>query len=188
MSFRTNFSIKNANPFFYVKYVADNYFPLFSKFKMVYDERINQIDNKCHIEVNCVNCNNEYVVTTNLNLIHFFNIQNCKNWVQKRIFYVIFVKRCLNCLQIKFSMFGTSHMRLELIKSSYEDKYLIFNNFFIKYFKIFFIKKLYLSKYQNNCTFSTISFLTVSRNVFRKYALPAEMCFSTYIKNVTTIK
>jgi hypothetical protein len=30
-------------------------------------------------EVNCVNCNGENVVTTNLNLIHFFNIQNCNN-------------------------------------------------------------------------------------------------------------
>jgi hypothetical protein len=40
------------------------------------------MDNKCDIEVNCVNYNGENVLTTNLNLIHFFNIQNCKNWVQ----------------------------------------------------------------------------------------------------------
>jgi hypothetical protein len=51
------------------------------------------------IEVNCVNLNGENVVTTNLNLIHFFNIQNCKNWVKKRTSYVIFAKRCPNCLQ-----------------------------------------------------------------------------------------
>jgi hypothetical protein len=29
--------------------------------------------------VNCVNHNGENVVTPNLNLIHFFNIQNYKN-------------------------------------------------------------------------------------------------------------
>jgi hypothetical protein len=28
--------------------------------------------------VDCVNCKGENVVTTNLNLIHFFNIQSCK--------------------------------------------------------------------------------------------------------------
>jgi hypothetical protein len=56
-------------------------------------------DNKCDIEMNCVNHNSENVVATNLNLIHFFNIQNCKNWVQTS--YVIFGKRCLNCLQNK---------------------------------------------------------------------------------------
>jgi hypothetical protein len=55
--------------------------------------------NKCDIEVHCVNSNGENVVTSNLNLIHFFNIQNCKNWVQKQSSYVIFVKRCLNCPQ-----------------------------------------------------------------------------------------
>jgi hypothetical protein len=57
-----------------------------------------KIDNKCNIEVNCVNCNGENVVTTNPNLIHFLNIQNCKNWLQKRTLYIIFVKRCPNCL------------------------------------------------------------------------------------------
>jgi hypothetical protein len=41
-------------------------------------------------EVNCVNCNGENFVTTNLNLIHFFNIQNCKNWIQKQTSSVIF--------------------------------------------------------------------------------------------------
>jgi hypothetical protein len=35
------------------------------------------------MEVNCINRNGESVVTTNLNLIHFFNIQNCKNWNKK---------------------------------------------------------------------------------------------------------
>jgi hypothetical protein len=39
-----------------------------------------------------VNCNGGNVVTTNLNLIHFFNIQNCKNQVQKWTSYVIFTK------------------------------------------------------------------------------------------------
>jgi hypothetical protein len=58
-----------------------------------------KIDNKCDIEVNCINHNGDNVVTTNLNLIHFFNIQNCGNWIQKRTSYVIFVTRCLNCLQ-----------------------------------------------------------------------------------------
>jgi hypothetical protein len=55
--------------------------------------------------VNCVNCNGENVATTNLNLIHFFNIQNCKNWVQKQTLYVIFVKRCVRCSAIE----GISH-------------------------------------------------------------------------------
>jgi hypothetical protein len=55
----------------------------------VYVERKNKIDNKCDIEVNYVNDNGENVVTTNLNLIHFFNIQ-------KRTSYIIFVKRCPN--------------------------------------------------------------------------------------------
>jgi hypothetical protein len=55
--------------------------------------------NKCDIEVNCVNFYSENVVTTNLNLIYFFNIQNYKNWVKKQTSYVIFVKRCLNCPQ-----------------------------------------------------------------------------------------
>ena len=49
--------------------------------------------------MNCIKHNAENVVTTNLNLIHFFSIQNCKIWVQKQTSYVIFVKRCLNCLQ-----------------------------------------------------------------------------------------
>jgi hypothetical protein len=49
--------------------------------------------------VNCINGNGENVVTTNLNLIHFFDIQDCKNWVQKQTSYVIFVKRCPSCLQ-----------------------------------------------------------------------------------------
>jgi hypothetical protein len=53
--------------------------------------------NTCNIEVNCVNRNGENVVTTNLSLIHFFIIQNCKNWVQKQTSYVILVKRCPNC-------------------------------------------------------------------------------------------
>jgi hypothetical protein len=60
-----------------------------------------EIVNKCDIEVNCVNCNGKKVVTSNLNLIHFFNIQNCKNWVKKQTSYVIFVKRCPNYLQNK---------------------------------------------------------------------------------------
>jgi hypothetical protein len=51
------------------------------------------------LEVNCINHNGENVVTTILNLIHFFNIQNRKNLVQKQIAYIIFVKRCPNCLQ-----------------------------------------------------------------------------------------
>jgi hypothetical protein len=46
--------------------------------------------------VNCINRNDENAVTTILNLIHFFDIQNCKIWVQKQTLYVIFVKRCLN--------------------------------------------------------------------------------------------
>jgi hypothetical protein len=50
---------------------------------------------------------------------------------------------------MKFSIFVTSHIRMELMKSSYEDKYLIFKNFFFK-----FLKKNYnfflLPKDQNN--------------------------------------
>ena len=53
------------------------------------------------IEVNCINCNGKTVLTTNLNLIHFFIIQNCKNWIQKQTSYVIFVKRCPNFPQNK---------------------------------------------------------------------------------------
>jgi hypothetical protein len=39
--------------------------------------------------MNCVNHNGENVVTTNPNLIHFFNIQNSKNWVQKRTYVIL---------------------------------------------------------------------------------------------------
>jgi hypothetical protein len=49
--------------------------------------------------MNCINRNGENGGATNLNPIHIFNIQNCKKWVQKRTSYVIFEKRCLNCLQ-----------------------------------------------------------------------------------------
>jgi hypothetical protein len=34
---------------------------------------------KTKLIINCVNRNGENVVTTILNLIHLFNIQNCKN-------------------------------------------------------------------------------------------------------------
>ena len=46
-----------------------------------------KIDNKCNIEVNCINCNGENVVTTNPNLTHFLNIQNFKSWLQKQILH-----------------------------------------------------------------------------------------------------
>jgi hypothetical protein len=39
---------------------------------------------KTKLIINCVNRNGENVVTTILNLIQFFNIQNYKNWVRKR--------------------------------------------------------------------------------------------------------
>jgi hypothetical protein len=42
-------------------------------------EKTKLIINMTYIEVNCINCNGENVVTTNLNLIYFFNIQNCNN-------------------------------------------------------------------------------------------------------------
>jgi hypothetical protein len=62
------------------------------------------------MEVNCVNSSGENVVTTILNLIHFYNIRNCKNWVQKRTSYVIFVKQIAR--KMKLSIFVTSHMRM----------------------------------------------------------------------------
>jgi hypothetical protein len=51
--------------------------------RMRYMMKKKKNDNKCDIEVNCINRNGENVVTTILNLIHFFSIQNCKNWIQK---------------------------------------------------------------------------------------------------------
>jgi hypothetical protein len=54
---------------------------------------------KKFIKMSCVSCNGESVVTINLNLIYLFIIQNCKNWVQKQISCIIFVKGCPNCPQ-----------------------------------------------------------------------------------------
>jgi hypothetical protein len=45
--------------------------------------------------VNCVNHNGESIITTNLNLIHFFNILNYKNWVQKTNLICNFCKKML---------------------------------------------------------------------------------------------
>jgi hypothetical protein len=33
----------------------------------------------CDIAKNCINLNGQNVLTTNVNLIHFFYIRNCKN-------------------------------------------------------------------------------------------------------------
>jgi hypothetical protein len=53
-------------------------------------------------------------------------MQNCKNWVQKRTSYVILEQYAQIARKMKFFIFVTSHIRMGWIKSSYEDKHLIF--------------------------------------------------------------
>jgi hypothetical protein len=90
--------------------------------------------------VNCVNCNGENVVTTNLNLIHFFKLGSKPNFI---------------C------------------------------NIFLK-LNIFLIKKNFLPEDQNNSRFPLYLFNYESECHEEKCAT-CGMCFSTYIKNVTTI-
>jgi hypothetical protein len=143
--------------------------------------------------VNCVNCNSENVVTTNLNLIHFLNIQNRKNWVQNQASYVIFVKRCPNCpqneilhityqngMKMRFSIFVTSNIKMGWIKSSYEDKYL-------KKFKTKIYIKKFMPEDQNNSCLTLYLFNHESECHEEKCATYG-IYFWTYIKNVTPIK
>jgi hypothetical protein len=57
------------------------------------------MDNICNIEVNRTSSKGENVVTTNVNVIHFCNFQNCDNWVQELSLYVSFVSISPNCLK-----------------------------------------------------------------------------------------
>jgi hypothetical protein len=57
------------------------------------------MDKICNIEVICTNSNGDNVVTTNVNIIHLSNFQNCDDWVQKLSSYVSFVSISPNCLE-----------------------------------------------------------------------------------------
>jgi hypothetical protein len=131
--------------------------------------------------VNGINHNGENVVTTILNLIHFFNIQNCKNWVQKRTSYVIFVKRCLKfstARKMKFSIFVTSHIRMGWIMSSYEDKYLILR----KKIKIKKKKKFYS---KNKRVVVLIHNSTTTYPIDTKFVVPRALFVFTFSVKMT---
>jgi hypothetical protein len=57
------------------------------------------MDKICNIEVNCTNSKGDNVVTTNVNIFHICNFQNCDNWVQKQSSYVSFVSTSPNCME-----------------------------------------------------------------------------------------
>jgi hypothetical protein len=102
--------------------------------------------------VNCVNCNGENVVTINLNLIHFCNIQTCKNWIQKWTSYVIFVKRCPNYPQNEI-------LQIFLIKKSFLHE--IQNNSLLP----LYLFNHELECHEEKCTMCGMWFLTYIKNV-----------------------
>jgi hypothetical protein len=75
---------------------------------------------------------------------------------------------------MKFSIFGTSHIRMEWIKSPYEDKHLILKE---KNLKVFYNQIIHVYHCMSHCTFSIVSW-----NAMRKSVPRAECVFEHTLK------
>jgi hypothetical protein len=53
------------------------------------------------MELKYVNPNDEIVVASNLDPMEFVVFKNCENWVHKQIQFIIFSRKCPDCLKNK---------------------------------------------------------------------------------------